>query len=115
MYLPGMSVSKSFDIFDHGKLSGRIYFDLEARKDKSGGAWMNDWETHYIDSKGKQHFASAFIVCNFSPASKETPSLLRHDDVVTLFHEMGHAVHHLFGTCTGTFGLRYQRCGMGCC
>ena len=91
---------KAFDIFDHGKLSGRIYFDLEARKDKSGGAWMNDWETHYVDSKGKQHFASAFIVCNFSAASKETPSLLRHDDVVTLFHEMGHAVHHLFGTCT---------------
>ena len=91
---------KAFDIFDHGKLSGRIYFDLEARKDKSGGAWMNDWETHYVDSEGKQHFASAFIVCNFSAASKETPSLLRHDDVVTLFHEMGHAVHHLFGTCT---------------
>ncbi len=91
---------KAFDIFDYGKLTGRIYFDLEARKDKSGGAWMNDWETHYVDSEGKQHFASAFIVCNFSAASKEAPSLLRHDDVVTLFHEMGHAVHHLFGTCT---------------
>ncbi|WP_309499039.1 M3 family metallopeptidase [Sulfurovum sp.] len=90
---------KPFDIFDNGNLSGRIYFDLEARKDKSGGAWMNDWETHYVDSKGKQHFASAFIVCNFSATGKETPSLLRHDDVVTLFHEMGHAVHHLFGTC----------------
>jgi len=91
---------KAFDIFDKETLSGRIYFDLEARKDKSSGAWMNDWETHYVDSKGKQHFASAFIVCNFSAASKETPSLLRHDDVVTLFHEMGHAVHHLFGKCS---------------
>jgi oligopeptidase A len=91
---------KPFDIFDEGRLSGRIYFDLEARKEKRGGAWMNDWETHYVDSNGEQHFASAFIVCNFSPTTKETPSLLRHDDVVTLFHEMGHAIHHLFGKCT---------------
>jgi oligopeptidase A len=90
---------KPFDIFDDGKLSGRIYFDLEARKEKRGGAWMNDWETHYIDSDGKKHLASAFIVCNFSPTTDKTPSLLRHDDVVTLFHEMGHAIHHLFGTC----------------
>ncbi|SFV51878.1 Oligopeptidase A [hydrothermal vent metagenome] len=90
---------KPFDIFDNGKLSGRIYFDLEARKEKRGGAWMNDWETHYEDSDGKIHLASAFVVCNFSPTTKTTPSLLRHDDVVTLFHEMGHAIHHLFGKC----------------
>lgn len=90
---------KPFDIFENGELSGRIYFDLEARKDKRGGAWMNDWETHFVDSKGKTHLASAFIVCNFSPATEKTPSLLRHDDVVTLFHEMGHAIHHLFGKC----------------
>jgi len=90
---------KPFDIFEEGKLSGRIYFDLEARKEKRGGAWMNDWETHYVDSKGELHLPSAFIVCNFSPTTKKTPSLLRHDDVVTLFHEMGHAIHHLFGKC----------------
>ena len=90
---------KPFDIFDDGKLSGRIYFDLEARKEKRGGAWMHDWETHFVDSDGKTHLASAFIVCNFSPATENTPSLLRHDDVVTLFHEMGHAIHHLFGKC----------------
>jgi len=90
---------KPFDIFDEGELSGRIYFDLEARKEKRGGAWMNDWETHYVDNQGKKHLASAFIVCNFSPETKENPSLLRHDDVVTLFHEMGHAIHHLFGKC----------------
>jgi len=90
---------KPFDIFEEGKLSGRIYFDLEARKEKRGGAWMNDWETHYVDSKGELHLPSAFIVCNFSPTTSKTPSLLRHDDVVTLFHEMGHAIHHLFGKC----------------
>jgi len=90
---------KPFDIFEGNQLSGRIYFDLEARKEKRGGAWMNDWETHYVDSEGNKHLASAFIVCNFSPATKENPSLLRHDDVVTLFHEMGHAIHHLFGKC----------------
>ncbi len=90
---------KPFDIFDNGELAGRIYFDLEARKEKRGGAWMNDWETHYEDKDGNTHLSSAFIVCNFSPTTETTPSLLRHDDVVTLFHEMGHAIHHLFGKC----------------
>ncbi|BAF72633.1 M3 family metallopeptidase [Sulfurovum sp. NBC37-1] len=90
---------KPFDIYENGELSGRIYFDLEARKEKRGGAWMNDWETHFTDSNGKPHLASAFVVCNFSPKTENTPSLLRHDDVVTLFHEMGHAIHHLFGKC----------------
>ncbi|MEA3418178.1 MAG: M3 family metallopeptidase [Campylobacterota bacterium] len=97
---------KVFDIYDitensspREQLSGRIYFDLEAREEKRGGAWMNDWETHFKDAAGKQHSASAFVVCNFSPSSDSVPSLLRHDDVVTLFHEMGHAIHHLFGKC----------------
>jgi len=91
---------KPFDIFDNGQLSGRIYFDLEARKEKRGGAWMNDWETHYTDADGKKHLPSAFVVCNYSPKTDTTPSLLRHDDVVTLFHEMGHAIHHLFAKCS---------------
>jgi len=90
---------KPFDIYENGTLSGRIYFDLDARKEKRGGAWMNDWETHFTDANDQQHLASAFVVCNFSPKSEKTPSLLRHDDVVTLFHEMGHAIHHLFGKC----------------
>ena len=69
--------------------------DLEARKSKQGGAWMNNFQTHCIDEKGNEQLASAVIVCNFPPSSKNNPSLLRHDDVVTLFHEMGHALHHM--------------------
>jgi len=88
---------RAFDIYKNEKLSGRIYFDLEARESKRGGAWMHNWETHYLDAEGKEHLASAFVVCNFSPSTEENPGLLRHDDVVTLFHEMGHAIHHLFG------------------
>lgn len=90
---------KPFDIYKDNTLAGRVYFDLEARKEKRGGAWMHDWETHFVDTDGNQHLPTAFIVCNFSPSTAENPSLLRHDDVVTLFHEMGHGIHHLLGTC----------------
>ena len=89
-----------FDIYKAGELAGRVYFDLEARKEKRGGAWMHNWETHFTDASGEQHLPSVFIVGNFTPSTEETPSLLRHDDVVTLFHEMGHGIHHLFGTCS---------------
>jgi len=87
---------KVYDLYDNGQAFARIYFDLEARESKRGGAWMNDWQTHHEDADGKEYPASAFVVCNFPPSTKDTPSLLRHDDVVTLFREMGHAIHHLF-------------------
>ena len=56
---------------------------------------MNNWHSHFVDSKGDTNLPSAYVVCNFPPSTESTPSLLRHDDVVTLFHEMGHALHHL--------------------
>jgi len=90
----------AYDLYEAGTLAGSIYFDLEAREGKRGGAWMHDWETYYTDAAGRTHLPSAFVVANFAPAGPEAPSLLRHDDVVTLFHEMGHAIHHLFSrTC----------------
>jgi oligopeptidase A len=87
--------AKAYDLYLDEKLTARIYMDLEARKDKKGGAWMHNWQTHCQDEAGNEQLASAFIVCNFPASGKETPSLLRHDDVVTLFHEMGHTIHHL--------------------
>jgi len=75
---------------EKGEKVGQLYIDLEARQNKQGGAWMNNWH-----SKLQDQTPSAYVVCNFPPSTKETPSLLRHSDVVTLFHEMGHALHHL--------------------
>jgi oligopeptidase A len=86
------------DIYVDDQLRARLYLDLEARPSKRGGAWMHNWQSHCIDEHGEEQLASAFIVCNFPPASETAPSLLRHDDVVTLFHETGHAVHHLLST-----------------
>ena len=64
---------------------------------KEEGAWMNNWHTHSIIDD-KETLATAYIVCNFPISTENTPSLLRHSDVVTLFHEMGHALHHMLST-----------------
>lgn len=82
--------AEKYDIYEKNKKIATIYFDLESRKNKRGGAWMNDYQ-----SKTKDSLPIAFVVCNFPPSNKQTPSLLRHNDVVTLFHEVGHALHHL--------------------
>ena len=87
--------AKAYDIYLGQTLRARIYMDLEARKYKKGGAWMHNWQTHCTNENGSEQLASAFIVCNFPASNKENPSLLRHDDIVTLFHEMGHTIHHI--------------------
>ncbi len=87
-----------YDLMIDSQKRARIYIDLENRKGKRGGAWMNDWVTHHINDKGDRILPVAFIVGNFAPSSSTTPSLLRPDDVVTLFHEMGHALHHMLST-----------------
>ncbi len=85
----------AYNLYENKKLKARVYFDLEARESKRGGAWMHNWQSHTTDIKGEEQLASAFVVCNFPPSNKTQPSLLRHDDIVTLFHEMGHTIHHL--------------------
>ncbi len=84
-----------YELSKDGKLIGRLYLDLEARKNKRGGAWMDEWVTHHINEKGERIFPVAYIVANFSPSKENSPSLLKPNDVETLFHETGHALHHL--------------------
>ncbi len=90
--------ASAYDLYVDDKLRSRLYLDLEARESKRGGAWMHNWQSHCRDENSHEQLASAFVVCNFPASSPENPSLLRHDDVVTLFHEMGHALHHMLST-----------------
>jgi oligopeptidase A len=73
----------------------RFYFDLYARSKKRGGAWMADCRCRRQDPANGLTLPVAFLTCNFPPPVNDQPALLRHDDVVTLFHEFGHGLHHM--------------------
>jgi oligopeptidase A len=84
-----------FDIRDHqGDLIGQFYLDLYARASKRGGAWMDDAITRRRTSKGIQT-PVAYLNCNFASPLGGKPALFTHDEVITLFHEFGHGLHHL--------------------
>ena len=83
-----------FDADDH--LLGGFYFDLFARSGKRGGAWMSGFQSRYTYAEqDHQQLPVCFMVGNFTPALDGKPSLLTHDEVLTLFHEFGHGLHHL--------------------
>lgn len=71
-----------------------FYLDLFARESKRGGAWMADARVRRKTAQGLQ-LPVAFLTCNFTPPVGDTPSLLTHDEVTTLFHEFGHGIHHM--------------------
>lgn len=73
---------------------GSLYLDLYARKDKRGGAWMDDYCGHRKTKSGHMQKPVAFVTCNFAPSQK-SEAYLSHDELLTLFHEVGHALHHL--------------------
>ena len=77
-----------------GEKIAQFYMDLYARPSKRGGAWMdNDRTRHRRD--GKLQTPIAYLVCNFAKPVGDKPALLTHDDVLTLFHEFGHGLHHM--------------------
>lgn len=84
-----------FDIFDNtGSLRGGFYLDLYTRTGKRGGAWMDECIVRKRSASDVQ-IPIAYITCNFTPPIGNDPALLTHDEVITLFHEFGHGLHHM--------------------
>ncbi|MCI4441453.1 M3 family metallopeptidase [Tibeticola sp.] len=85
-----------FRIEREGSLVGQFYFDPTARNGKRGGAWMDDVRARWRrPDTGELQTPVAHLVCNFAGPQDDKPALLTHDDVITVFHEFGHGLHHL--------------------
>ncbi|OIQ24956.1 oligopeptidase A [uncultured Vibrio sp.] len=85
-----------FDIFDgNDQLRGSFYLDLYAREHKRGGAWMDDCRGRRITENGELQSPVAYLTCNFNKPVGDKPALFTHNEVVTLFHEFGHGIHHM--------------------
>ncbi|MFP5402490.1 MAG: M3 family metallopeptidase [Gammaproteobacteria bacterium] len=86
---------KFYTLYDRaGQRIGQFYLDLYARASKRGGAWMDDVITRRRKADGIQT-PVAYLNCNFSAPVGGKPALFTHDEVITLFHEAGHGLHHL--------------------
>jgi oligopeptidase A len=81
---------KVLELKDKTGVIGRIYLDIYSRENKRGGAWMSDYQSLY-----KDNLPIAFVVCNLNTPTEGKPALFEFDEIVTLFHEFGHALHHL--------------------
>jgi oligopeptidase A len=80
----------------HTELVGQFYLDPAARNGKRGGAWMDDVRARWLRPDNNQlQTPVAHLVCNFAEGVDGKPPLLTHDDVITLFHEFGHGLHHM--------------------
>ncbi len=85
-----------YDIHDQsGELRGSFYLDLYARAKKRGGAWMDECQVRRQRIDGSQQYPVAYLTCNFNGPVGDDPALFTHDEVVTLFHEFGHGIHHM--------------------
>ncbi|OYV54164.1 MAG: oligopeptidase A, partial [Legionella sp. 21-45-4] len=87
---------RCFALFDSNKNTrGYLYMDLFARPNKRSGAWMDSLQTRYKKAEDSLQLPIATLTCNFANTTGQKPATLSHDEVITLFHEMGHCLHHL--------------------
>ncbi len=96
-----------FEIYDEtDEMRGCFYLDLYARPHKRGGAWMDECIVRKKTTSGVQ-IPVAYLTCNFTPPIASDPVLLTHDEVITLFHEFGHGLHHMLTRidCPGVAGI----------
>lgn len=85
-----------FEIHDKiGRLRGAFYLDLFARAKKRGGAWMDECRVRRTRLNGELQTPVAYLTCNFSGPVGDKPALFTHDEVITMFHEFGHGIHHM--------------------
>lgn len=88
-----------YELYQNGTHLGGVYLDLYAREGKRGGAWMNDYcgRRRFLSGSlaGQLQKPIAYLVCNFTPPLGDKPARLSHDEIITLFHETGHGLHHL--------------------
>ena len=88
-----------FELEKDGAAIGGVYMDLYAREGKRGGAWMNDYRgrRRFLagERAGQVQLPIAYLVCNFTPPVGNKEARLTHDEIITLFHETGHGLHHL--------------------
>lgn len=86
--------ARCYRVLKDGQPTAHFYTDLYAREKKRGGAWMADYCGRRRTDDGIQQ-PVAFLVCNFTPPTNDRPALLTHNEVLTLFHEFGHGIHHM--------------------
>ncbi len=83
---------ETYEVYENGNYKGILYTDYFPRKGKRAGAWMTSYKNQYTQN-GQNFRPHISIVCNFSKPTKDRPSLLTFQEVTTLFHEFGHALH----------------------
>lgn len=84
-----------FELKQEGQTIGGVYMDLYAREGKRGGAWMDGYKSRRRFADGTLQLPTAYLVCNFTPPVGDKEARLSHDEIITLFHETGHGLHHL--------------------
>lgn len=90
---------KTYEIFENGEFKALLYADYFPRKGKRAGAWMTSFKNQF-KKNGENSRPHISVVCNFSKPTADTPSLLTFQEVTTLFHEFGHALHGVLADTT---------------